>query len=182
MLYFCCCLQFLDQCTILLDLPFAARRLFDENGVEHFNLTTLRRDQLVYVTCGEPWSDPKLSKSEQQRHFLLSNLAADVAKIQHYIQLSKAKSKCDFSPESFWRYRCCIMLVTDVPWVISLSNFRRRIVLCIVWLYLPIEVKYWSEILVNMTSLQIWFGKFGISSFWSLKMINYQCRCELWRW
>ena len=86
-------LQFLDQCTTLLDLPFAGRRLFDENGVEYFNLSTLRRDQVVYVTCGEPWSDPKLSKSEQQRHFLLANLASDVSQIRHYIQLSQAHSK-----------------------------------------------------------------------------------------
>ena len=77
----------MEQCTAVLDLPFSARRLFDKNGVEHFNLATLSRDELVYVTCGEPWSDPTLSKSDQQRHFLLSNVTADVTQMKHFLQL-----------------------------------------------------------------------------------------------
>ena len=87
------CVQFLDECTSILDLPFSARRLFDQKGVEHFNLATLSRDQLVFVTCGEPWSDPTLSKSEQQRHFLLANIAADVAQMKHFMQLRNADSE-----------------------------------------------------------------------------------------
>ena len=87
------CVQFLDECTSILDLPFSARRLFDQKGVEHFNLATLTRDQLVFVTCGEPWSDPTLSKSEQQRHFLLANIAADVAQMKHFMQLRNADSE-----------------------------------------------------------------------------------------
>ena len=87
--------QFLERCTGLLDLPFAARRLFDEMGREHFSLATLHRDQLVYVSCGEPWSDPNLSKAEQQRRYLLANLASDVAKIQQFIALRDPQGKCN---------------------------------------------------------------------------------------
>ncbi|XP_046543933.1 doublecortin domain-containing protein 1-like [Haliotis rubra] len=80
-------LMFLDHCTSFLDLPFAARRMFDETGVEHFTLQSLQRDQLVFVTCGEQWSDPKLNKTEQQRRFLLSQLSTDVAKIRQFVSL-----------------------------------------------------------------------------------------------
>ncbi|XP_074660217.1 doublecortin domain-containing protein 1-like isoform X2 [Tubulanus polymorphus] len=78
---------FLEHCTSMVGLPFAARRLFDEDGREHFTLQELKRDQLVYVSCGEAWTDPKLTKAEQQRRFLLSNLAADVAQIRQYVAL-----------------------------------------------------------------------------------------------
>ena len=77
----------------MLDLPFAARRLFDEGGKEHFNLRSLQRDQLVYVSTGEPWSDPNLSKAEQQRRYLLSNLSADVAQIKQFVNLRDPASK-----------------------------------------------------------------------------------------
>ena len=87
------CVQFLDECTTVLDLPFSARRLFDVKGVEHANLSSLTRDQMVFVTCGEPWSDPTQSKSEQQRHFLLANLAADLAQMRHFVQLRNADSQ-----------------------------------------------------------------------------------------
>ena len=82
--------QFLERCTTSLDLPFAARRLFDETGKEHFSLVNVSRDQLVYVSCGETWSDPTLSKAEQQRRFLLNNLASDVSQIRHYVSLRRA--------------------------------------------------------------------------------------------
>ncbi|KAJ7370940.1 hypothetical protein OS493_028550, partial [Desmophyllum pertusum] len=45
------------------------------------------RNDLVYVTCGEPWSDPKLSYSEQQRRAVLANLAADISHIRQYCTL-----------------------------------------------------------------------------------------------
>ena len=77
----------------MLDLPFAARRLFDETGKEHFTLRGLKRDQLVYVSCGEPWTDPSLTKAEQQRRYLLSNLAADVGQIRQYMALKNPESK-----------------------------------------------------------------------------------------
>ena len=85
--------QFLERCTTLLDLPFAARRIFDQNGKEHFSLSSLRRDELIYVSCGEPWTDPTLSKAEQQRRYLLANLAADVAQIKQYVALRNPKGK-----------------------------------------------------------------------------------------
>ena len=80
-------LQFLEHCTSTLSLPFAARRLFDANGREHFILRDLERDALVYVSCGEPWSDPRLSRAEQQRRFLLANLSADIAQIRQFVAL-----------------------------------------------------------------------------------------------
>ena len=85
--------QFLERCTTLLDLPFAARRIFDQNGKEHFSLSSLRRDELIYVSCGESWTDPTLSKAEQQRRYLLANLAADVAQIRQYVALRNPKGK-----------------------------------------------------------------------------------------
>ncbi|XP_022088290.1 doublecortin domain-containing protein 5-like isoform X2 [Acanthaster planci] len=78
---------FLDRCTSLLNLPFAARRLFDESGREHFSLDDLQRDQLVFVSCGEAWSDPNLSSQEQQRRTILATLVADVGAIKQYCAL-----------------------------------------------------------------------------------------------
>ena len=69
---------------MILNLPFAARRLFDEEGEEHFTLLSLKRDQVVFVSCGEGWSDPKMTREEQQRRILLSQLSTDVAKIRQY--------------------------------------------------------------------------------------------------
>nr|XP_022337319.1 uncharacterized protein LOC111133328 isoform X2 [Crassostrea virginica] len=80
-------IMFLDNCTSLLNLPFAARRLYDSKGNEHFSLVNLRRDDVVYVSCGEGWMDPKLSKDQQQRRILLSQLSQDIAKIRQYISL-----------------------------------------------------------------------------------------------
>nr|KAG5699474.1 hypothetical protein BaRGS_016320 [Batillaria attramentaria] len=79
--------EFLDSCTALLNLPFAARRIFDEDGVEHFTLQSLKRDQVVYVSCGEPWSDPQLTREEQRRRLLLSQLSSDVSKMRQYCAL-----------------------------------------------------------------------------------------------
>ncbi|XP_025087629.1 uncharacterized protein LOC112560197 [Pomacea canaliculata] len=78
---------FLDSCTSLLNLPFAARRLFDENGNELFTLQSLKRDQIVFVTCGETWTDPKLTRKEQYRRLLLSQLSSDIEKIRQYCAL-----------------------------------------------------------------------------------------------
>ena len=71
----------------MLDLPFAARRLFDANGREHFSLRDVTRDQMVYASCGEPWSDPSISKAEQQRRYLLSNLASDLQQIRQFVSM-----------------------------------------------------------------------------------------------
>ena len=67
--------------------------MFDETGKEHFSLRTFSRDQLIYVSCGEPWSDPNLSKAEQQRRYLLANLGADVAQIRQFVALRNPDSK-----------------------------------------------------------------------------------------
>ena len=71
----------------LLVLPFAARRLYTADGKEVCSLSELQRNDLVYVTCGEPWSDPQLSYSEQQRRAVLANLAADISHIRQFCVL-----------------------------------------------------------------------------------------------
>ena len=68
-------------------MPFAARRLYDEEGREHHTLKDLNRDQLVYATCGESWIDPRISKAESQRRFLLTNLSSDIAQIRQFCAL-----------------------------------------------------------------------------------------------
>ncbi|XP_038054500.1 doublecortin domain-containing protein 1-like isoform X2 [Patiria miniata] len=78
---------FLDRCTALLNLPFAARRLFDQDGREHDTLDHLQRDQLAFVSCGEAWNDPNLSGQEQQRRTILATLAADVNAMKQYCAL-----------------------------------------------------------------------------------------------
>lgn len=86
-------LQFLDHCTSVLQLPFAARRLFDSKGTEIFSLADIERDQLVYVTCGETWLDPKLTRKEQKRRYELSRLGSDVNKIRQFCALRNPESK-----------------------------------------------------------------------------------------
>ena len=92
----------------MLNLPFAARRLYDQTGQEHFNLVALRRDQLVYVSCGDAWNDPTLSKSEQQRRYLLNNLACDVKQIQQFVFLRDPQSKYPLPLSPFWFPFCSV--------------------------------------------------------------------------
>ncbi|CAD5115835.1 DgyrCDS4773 [Dimorphilus gyrociliatus] len=87
---------FLESATSLLNLPFAGRRLFDEKGREHTNLEKLNRDQLVYISCGEPWSNPFMTKSEQQRRYLLSNLGSDITHIRQFVRLRDGEGKTVF--------------------------------------------------------------------------------------
>lgn len=77
----------------MINLPFAARRLFDEEGREHHTLKDLSRDQLVYATCGEAWIDPRISKAESQRRFLLTNLSSDIAQIRQFCALRDTEGK-----------------------------------------------------------------------------------------
>lgn len=77
-------LQFLDECTDLLSLPNAARRLFSEKGVEIKNLETLIQDQLIYVSMGESWIEPKTIKEELDRKRMLVNLADDLNKLAFF--------------------------------------------------------------------------------------------------
>ncbi|CAM4567885.1 unnamed protein product [Lepidochelys olivacea] len=76
--------HFLDKCTAMLNLPTAARRLFTEKGMELFLLKDLGRDQLVYVSCGEPWIDPHLTMAQHKKSLLLDNLASDISAIHAY--------------------------------------------------------------------------------------------------
>ncbi|XP_072322342.1 doublecortin domain-containing protein 1-like isoform X1 [Scyliorhinus torazame] len=83
--------QFLERCTSILGLPFAARRLFDEAGQEQTLLKDLQRDQLVYVSCGEAWRDPNLTSVEQNKRLRLNNLTCDVALIRSYCAMRDPK-------------------------------------------------------------------------------------------
>lgn len=85
---------FLDRCTPLLNLPFAARRLFDENGKELQTLDSLERDQLVYASSGDAWVNPKLSTQQQQRRLLLASLAGDVEAIKMFCTLRDPGAVC----------------------------------------------------------------------------------------
>ncbi|XP_045413671.1 doublecortin domain-containing protein 1-like [Lemur catta] len=77
------------QCTEILNLPSAARRLFNEKGKEIFTLEDLQRDELVYVSCGEHWINPDLSIAHQKKQIFLRNLASDISKIQIFCSTRK---------------------------------------------------------------------------------------------
>jgi hypothetical protein len=100
----------LENCTTLCNLPFAARRLFDIHGTELFDLTSIVRDSYVYVSCGEQWIDPELTKAEQQRRLLLAYLSNDVRMIYFYCALRNptGKKNCFFLFLNNWiLYRIC---------------------------------------------------------------------------
>uniref|UniRef100_A0A671EK97 Doublecortin domain containing 1 n=1 Tax=Rhinolophus ferrumequinum TaxID=59479 RepID=A0A671EK97_RHIFE len=80
------------QCTEILNLPSAARRLFNEKGKEIFTLKDLQRDELVYVSCGEHWINPDLSIAQQKKQTFLRNLAADISKIQTFCSTRKVEA------------------------------------------------------------------------------------------
>ncbi|XP_075044717.1 doublecortin domain-containing protein 1 [Mixophyes fleayi] len=84
--------QFLERCTQIMNLPSAARRLYNENGTEIFRLRDAERDQQVYVSCGEQWIDPQLSAAEHKKQILLSNLTSDVSLIRHYFSLRNSEN------------------------------------------------------------------------------------------
>ncbi|XP_053305475.1 doublecortin domain-containing protein 1-like [Spea bombifrons] len=79
--------QFLERCTMMMNLPSAARRLFNQNGDEIFHLRDVERNQLVYVSCGDHWIDPQLSAAERKKQLLLNNLGSDVSLIRYYCSL-----------------------------------------------------------------------------------------------
>ncbi|XP_012875063.1 PREDICTED: doublecortin domain-containing protein 5 [Dipodomys ordii] len=80
------------QCTETLNLPSAARRLFNEKGKEIFALKELQRDELVYVSCGEQWINPDLSIAQQKKQIFLRNLASDISKIQAFCSSRKVEA------------------------------------------------------------------------------------------
>ena len=84
--------SFLSTCTQALGLPSAARRLFDEEGVEHAELSKLSQDQLVYVSMGEAWVHPKLAKQEQDKKAVLTNLAEDLVRIGYFSKLKDCRN------------------------------------------------------------------------------------------
>ena len=102
-------LQFLDRCTPQLNLPFAARRLYDENGKELQSLEALERDQLVYVSSGEPWVNPKLSTQQQQRRLLLASLTSDIDAMKMFCALRNPGSKS-------WTYTQLWYTFSDLLW------------------------------------------------------------------
>nr|XP_056707910.1 doublecortin domain-containing protein 1 [Euleptes europaea] len=80
------------QCTMMLNLPFAARRLFTGKGLEIFFLKDLERDQLVYVSCGEQWIDPHLTMAQNKKRLQLSNLMSDITAIRAYCVMRNPKN------------------------------------------------------------------------------------------
>uniref|UniRef100_A0A8C6Y209 Doublecortin domain-containing protein n=1 Tax=Naja naja TaxID=35670 RepID=A0A8C6Y209_NAJNA len=75
------------QCTIALNLPFAARRLFTEKGVELFVLKDLEKDQLLYISCGEQWIDPLWTTAQNKKRLQCNNLASDVMAMHFVLQV-----------------------------------------------------------------------------------------------
>ncbi|XP_035885068.1 doublecortin domain-containing protein 1 isoform X3 [Phyllostomus discolor] len=84
--------QLLERCTEVLNLPSAARRLFSEKGKEIFTLKDLQRDELVYVSRGEPWINPDMSVAHQKKQIFLRNLASDISKIQTFCSTRKIEA------------------------------------------------------------------------------------------
>ena len=84
--------SFLNICTTSLNLPNAARRLFDLKGVEHFELGHLKNEEYVFVSCGEAWIDPKQVKDEQSKKLILSNLYDDLNKILYLLKLKNCNN------------------------------------------------------------------------------------------
>ncbi|XP_028916748.1 doublecortin domain-containing protein 1 [Ornithorhynchus anatinus] len=81
--------HFLNRCTAVLNLPSAARRLFNEEGTEVFLLKDLQRDDLVYVSCGEPWVNPHWSIVQQRKRLILDHLLSDLSAIRVFCSLRK---------------------------------------------------------------------------------------------
>ncbi|KAL1786181.1 hypothetical protein HispidOSU_015230 [Sigmodon hispidus] len=82
----------LERCTEILNLPFAARRLFNEKGKEIFSLNGLQRDELVYVSCGEHWINPDLSIAQQRKQVFLRSLESDVSKVKAFCSMCKVEA------------------------------------------------------------------------------------------
>ncbi|XP_054825956.1 doublecortin domain-containing protein 1 [Eublepharis macularius] len=79
------------QCTMMLNLPFAARRLFTTKGLEIFLLKDLERDQMVYVSCGEQWIDPLLTVAQSKKFLKFSNLVSDITAVRAYCVMRNPK-------------------------------------------------------------------------------------------
>ncbi|GAB1286655.1 hypothetical protein APTSU1_000188500 [Apodemus speciosus] len=82
----------LERCTEILNLPSAARRLFNEKGKELFSLKDLQRDELVYVSCGEHWINPDLFIAQQRKQVFLRSLEFDISKIKTFCSMHKVEA------------------------------------------------------------------------------------------
>ncbi|XP_076785496.1 doublecortin domain-containing protein 1 isoform X2 [Arvicanthis niloticus] len=82
----------LERCTGILNLPSAARRLFNEKGKEVFSLKDLQRDELVYVSCGEHWINPDLSIAQQRKQVFRRSLEFDISKIKTFCSMRKVEA------------------------------------------------------------------------------------------
>ncbi|KAL7992218.1 hypothetical protein Chor_016474, partial [Crotalus horridus] len=86
------CFPLLKRCTTALNLPFAARRLFTEKGVELFVLKDLEKDQLLYISCGEQWIDPQWTTAQHKKRLQCNNLASDVMAMRAYCVMRNLKN------------------------------------------------------------------------------------------
>jgi hypothetical protein len=84
--------SFLNTCTATLGLSSAARRLFDADGNEHFDLTNLKQDQLVYITTGEAWTSPNMARQEKEKKSVLASLADDLVRIGYFNKLKNCRN------------------------------------------------------------------------------------------
>lgn len=94
--------QFLDRCTNTLHMISAARRLFDEDGTEHWSLKDLKRDQLVYVTAGEPFVNVCRAQQEMRLRTFFNSLSSIVDRAARYVSLVDQMSKGE-PARAFWR-------------------------------------------------------------------------------
>ncbi|TGZ68217.1 hypothetical protein CRM22_004378 [Opisthorchis felineus] len=76
---------FLDSCTTALRLVLAARRLFDQEGNEHFTLEDLPRDTLVHVSCGEPFINVWQAQQEAKLRNFFSSVHTIVKRAEMYV-------------------------------------------------------------------------------------------------
>eukprot|EP01135_Chromosphaera_perkinsii_P000452 Nk52_evm6s96 gene=Nk52_evmTU6s96 len=80
--------KFLDKCTSALKLPNAARKLFGEDGVPIKSLSDVTRDELVWVSSGEPWISSDVLNQSSQRSKNINKMSNDIAKLKEYYQNS----------------------------------------------------------------------------------------------
>ena len=57
-------------------------------------MRALKREQAAYVSCGEWFVDPRVTKAEQQRRYLLAKLTHDVAMMSDYCATRDPKGDC----------------------------------------------------------------------------------------
>lgn len=53
----------------------------------------MARESVVYVSCGEPFIDPCVTKSEHQRRKLLAKLTNDVSMLKAYCDIKNVTGR-----------------------------------------------------------------------------------------